>query len=343
MLIAASGALAGACRPLFVTIAPRKRPRAECLRRCGPPGPSSPVQRLGNRSQRRVVVAGGTSEGGRQADDDSLAAIIMRRKDSVERAVSALGDEELEERLSSAALAGSSGPNAFPFSQKLASVGMRRGGPLVIYEICRSDPEDTSEALAARAGRLVDAGADAISVRIDEETSPAGETDLFLVSQAINGRVPVFARDFFIHPLQISNAKMAGATGVIGITASVTGRGSPVLSSYAAACGLDAPVEIVNAQELEQMEGAGVPSYSMDIQVAINVRVAGVSQQILSGVLGNLPFDACSIVGVKSLDELPSRVRLADGVYLKGEVCARHDGGEEDFVSKVLAATNGDD
>ncbi len=91
------------------------------------------------------------------------------------------------------------------------------------------------------------------------------------------------------------------------------------------------------------MEGAGVPSYCMDIQVAINVRIAGVSQQILSGVLGNLPFDACSIVGVKSMDELPSRVRLADGIYLKGEVCAGHDGSEQDLVSAVLGMTNGDD
>jgi len=183
------------------------------------------------------VVASGTS-GGHQADDDSLAAIIMRKKDSVEMAVSALGDDELEERLSSAALAGSStGENAFPFSQKLTSVGMRRGGPLVIYEILRSGPEDTSEALAARAKRLVDAGADAVSVRIDQESGPAGEKDLFLVSRAINGRVPVFARDFFIHPLQICDAKMAGATGIIGITASVTGRGTPILSSYAASLG----------------------------------------------------------------------------------------------------------
>jgi indole-3-glycerol phosphate synthase len=188
-------------------------------------------------SRRRGVVASGTS-GGHQADDDSLAAIIMRKKDSVEMAVSALGDDELEERLSSAALAGSStGENAFPFSQKLTSVGMRRGGPLVIYEILRSGPEDTSEALAARAKRLVDAGADAVSVRIDQESGPAGEKDLFLVSRAINGRVPVFARDFFIHPLQICDAKMAGATGIIGITASVTGRGTPILSSYAASLG----------------------------------------------------------------------------------------------------------
>jgi indole-3-glycerol phosphate synthase len=300
-----------------------------------------------NTRRRRVLAAGsGASEGGQQADDDSLAAIIMRRKDSVEMAVRALGDDGLEERLSSAALAASrTGDNAaFPFSRKLVSEGTRRGGPLVIYEIRRFDPEDTSEALAARAVRLVEAGADAISVRIDQESSPAGEKDLFLVSRAVNGRVPVFARDFFIHPLQICDAKMAGATGVIGITASVTGRGTPILSSYAASLGLDAPVEIVNAQELDQMEGAGVPSYSMDIQVAINVRVAGVSQQILSGVLGNLPFDACSIVGVKSMDELPPRVQLADGIYLKGEAC-RQEGLailEEELVARVVSLTNGD-
>jgi len=75
------------------------------------------------------------------------------------------------------------------------------------------------------------------------------------VSRAVAARVPVFARDWYLHPLQIVDVKAAGATGVIGIVASVTQRGSPVLSSFGAALGLDCPVEIVNLNELKQMEG----------------------------------------------------------------------------------------
>ena len=45
-------------------------------------------------------------------------------------------------------------------------------------------------------------------------------------------------------PLQIAEAKEAGAAGVIGVIAQVLGNGAPVMSSFAAAIGLDAPLEV---------------------------------------------------------------------------------------------------
>ena len=39
-------------------------------------------------------------------------------------------------------------------------------------------------------------------------------------------------------------AKEAGACGVLGVVSSVSGAGSSVLSSFSAAIGLDAPVEV---------------------------------------------------------------------------------------------------
>lgn len=45
---------------------------------------------------------------------------------------------------------------------------------------------------------------------------------------------------------QVVEAKEAGAAGVLGAVANVCGpRGAPVLSSYAAAIGLDCPVEVI--------------------------------------------------------------------------------------------------
>jgi hypothetical protein len=60
-------------------------------------------------------------------------------------------------------------------------------------------------------------------------------------------RTPVIARDWIIHPLQLVDAKDAGAAGVLGVIGQVNGRGTAVMSSFAAAIGLDAPVEVVNA------------------------------------------------------------------------------------------------
>ena len=46
------------------------------------------------------------------------------------------------------------------------------------------------------------------------------------------------------HILQIIEAKEAGAAGILGVIASVSSAGAPVLSSFTAAIGLDAPVEV---------------------------------------------------------------------------------------------------
>ena len=43
---------------------------------------------------------------------------------------------------------------------------------------------------------------------------------------------------------QVVDAKEAGAAGVLGTIAQVSVRAAPVLSSFAAALGLDAPVEV---------------------------------------------------------------------------------------------------
>jgi len=57
-------------------------------------------------------------------------------------------------------------------------------------------------------------------------------------------QVPVLANDWMIHPLQVVEVKQAGGAGVLGIIHQVNGKGTPVLSSFTAAIGLDCPVEV---------------------------------------------------------------------------------------------------
>jgi len=129
---------------------------------------------------------------------------------------------------------------------------------------------------------------------------------------------------------------------VIGIVASVTQRGSSVLSSFGAALGLDCPVEVVNLNELKAMEGLGVPFYAMDIGVGISVGIAGFSRQLISGVLGNMDFNALSIVGLSSMEELHGKIATkADALYVKSGVVKEADGDE--LVRAILDACSGDD
>ena len=120
-----------------------------------------------------------------------------------------------------------------------------QGRAVIVAEIYRSSPS-SPESLSQMAKLALACGADALCVRCDSEDTPEATKDLFTVVQAAKGK-PVIAKDWLIHPLQIVEAKEAGAAGVLGVVAQVNGRGTAVMSSFAAAIGMDAPVEVVNA------------------------------------------------------------------------------------------------
>ncbi|KAL0050781.1 hypothetical protein WJX82_007139 [Trebouxia sp. C0006] len=91
--------------------------------------------------------------------------------------------------------------------------------------------------------------------------SPAVPSHRFaqLIQDSIPYGKPVLVAewDWFLHPLQVAEAKEAGAAGIIGVIANVLGNGSPIMSSFAAAIGLDAPVEVVNKTEVTRLGDAG--------------------------------------------------------------------------------------
>lgn len=57
----------------------------------------------------------------------------------------------------------------------------------------------------------------------------AGPADLFAVCRSVQD-APVLVRDWIMHPLQIVDAKEAGAAGLLGIITSVTGSGTGTVS-----------------------------------------------------------------------------------------------------------------
>lgn len=282
-----------------------------------------------------------SNDEGEKRKETRLEVIIKRKKEKIQRMLDDMGDEALDERLTSATMAGP-GANPFAFSQKISEVGMVEGRPLLIFEVSRQTPGETSESLAERAKAWVENGADALCVRIDEKSTPEGERDLFMVSRACPN-VPIFCRDWFLHPLQIVEAKSAGCTGILGITASVLSRGSAVMSSFGAALGLDCPVEVVNLNEMKSMESYGVPFYCMDISVSISIGIQGFGQDIVKGVLGELPFGAISIVGIRNIEDARgAREAGADALYIRSDIVDRHEGDEFSLVSSIKVMVDGD-
>jgi hypothetical protein len=102
--------------------------------------------------------------------------------------------------------------------------------------------------------------------------------------------------------LQIVESKEAGACGVLGIVCQVSGKGTPVMSSFASAMGLDAPPEVVNSTELDFVLSKGVPMIAINCAVGLSVSIPGFAPSVADGILRSLPLNCPGIVGVASLD-----------------------------------------
>jgi len=140
-------------------------------------------------------------------------------------------------------------------------------------------------------------------------------------------------------------AKESGCAGIIGVVASITGdRGTPVLSSFAAALGLDCPVEVVNLKEMKAMEPMGVPFYGLNLSVGLSIAIPGFGADVAAGILGELPFGAITMAGARSIDEArKAKMSGADSILVKKELVQGWIGRERDLVEALKEATCGDD
>eukprot|EP00887_Chlorella_sp_A99_P002189 scaffold21.g2189.t1 len=287
----------------------------------------------------------GATGGGAEGDEPppvatKLSSIIKRKQQEIAAQLAALGEEGLETRLQSASEVPLVPPHRLAAAIERA---MPQGRPALVVEACRGEGLNSPQALAELAARLAAAGADAVAVRTDSEDTPQGLADLFAVCRALPG-TPVLQRDWFIHPLQVAEAKEAGAAGIIGTIASVTGRGTPLMSSYAAAIGLDCPVEIVNNAELTAMERFGVPFFGINLSVGLSISIAGFGADVAAGLLGGLPFGTVSLVGARSVGEARrARAAGADALLVRQELVGEYAGREVALLEELRAATCGDD
>jgi indole-3-glycerol phosphate synthase len=124
----------------------------------------------------------------------------------------------------------------------------------VIAEIKRRSPSagDISPAASAsdQARRYRAAGADALSVLTDEKYFGGALDDLRAAVAAVAGAVPCLRKDFMVHPLQVAEAREAGASAILIIVRALADEEIKVLQGAATAAGLDALYEIHNEAEI---------------------------------------------------------------------------------------------
>lgn len=264
-----------------------------------------------------------SSSGG---SSSQLSVTLRRRKNEIDALLKRLGTAEVERLLALPPTR----TRGFELSALIARVNATQRRPVIVIEIGRSRLAKSPAQLAELARKYVAWGADALAVPVDAEDSPEGLEDLRAVAAA--ARVPVLAVDWAMHPIQVVEARDRGAVGLIGTIAQVLNKGAVILSSYAAAQGLDAPVEVVNLAEVEAMSQgrAPVPFYGFLLNIRITLAVPGFRESMLKNMMDSLPAGALSIVGVRSAAEArEARALGAHAVLVKRATFGEDDGEAE--------------
>ncbi len=144
-----------------------------------------------------------------------------------------------------------------PRPPSFAAALRRRDGQLaVIAEIKRRSPSAGAiKEVAAldQAHRYRAAGASALSILTDEKYFGGRLEDL----QEVTGdfaqqgpALPCLRKDFMVHPVQVLQARLAGASAILIIVRALTDEEIAALHGAATAAGLDALFEIHNEAEL---------------------------------------------------------------------------------------------
>ncbi len=180
---------------------------------------------------------------------DKLTEIMAHKRREVAPRVRAVTPEEL------AALDAS-----LPRPPSFAAALRRADGALaVIAEIKRRSPSagDIKAGVPAldQARRYQSAGADALSILTDEKYFGGTLADLESVTahfRAAPPALPCIRKDFMVHPIQVLEARQAGASAILIIVRALDDAEIRVLHEAARAAGLDALFEIHNEAELDR-------------------------------------------------------------------------------------------
>lgn len=195
---------------------------------------------------------------------------------------------------------------------------LKKDGLAIIAEVKRSSPSqgsiaDLDPVKAAR--DYVSGGASAISV-LTEPRYFGGELS-HLQDVAASVSIPLLRKDFTVHPLQILEAKQAGASAVLLIVAATQAMTKAYLD-YAQSLGLDVLVEVHDEAELDIALEAGSTIIGINnrdlrtLQIDLNNAPTLIQKAKDKGFKGILVAES----GYSKREDLESVAGLADAVLI---------------------------
>jgi indole-3-glycerol phosphate synthase len=241
-----------------------------------------------------------------------LERILERKTHEVARLRRELGEQALLKAAREA-------PEVRGFAEALRTAPR----PRVIAEFKRASPSKgtiRAEADPAQIAQVYEAaGAAALSVLTDSEFFQGSLDDLRAARAAV--QLPVIRKDFMIDPIQVLEARAAGADAVLLIAAAVDDSWLRELLQCASVAGLDALVEVHARDELDRALAAGARL------IGINNRDLHTFRTDVSVTRLLLPYAGeCTVVSESGLDQ-PATLREleVEGVdaFLIGEALMR--------------------
>jgi indole-3-glycerol phosphate synthase len=170
-----------------------------------------------------------------------------------------------------------------------ASLRRSDGKLAVIAEIKRRSPSAgaiaTGVAAPAQAERYRHAAASALSVLTDEKYFGGTLDDLSAVTvhfRQSSPPLPCIRKDFFVHPIQVLQARQAGASAILIIVRALTDAEIAALKAAADASGLDSLFEIHTAPELDRALAHGAMTIGVNNRdLAIFKTDLGLSERLI--------------------------------------------------------------
>lgn len=204
-----------------------------------------------------------------------------------------------------------------------AFINALRGGT-IIAEMKRRSPSggllrsDLDPQAVATA--YADAGASALSVLTDAQDFGGSLDDMVAARDAVS--IPVLRKDFTVDPVQIAEARVAGADAVLLIAAVLDGNSLDTALDAARRFAIDALVEIHDEAEAIRAVDSGATCIGVNNR---DLRTLRTDLATFARVRRLLPADVCIVAesGVRTADDVRRLVGEGADAVLVGETLMR--------------------